>query len=62
MSEQERVHQIMQEMHRGNDDVDKLEFDPYSKTIRPASSYRDPDKTMVVTPSDMEHFTSGGDK
>lgn len=56
MSEQERVRQMMQNIHSGNESANKLIFDQRTKTIRPASSYHDPDEAMCVTPSDMEHF------
>ena len=55
-SEQDRVHQIMQDMAEGNDVGNKLIYDDQTKTIRSTSRGKDPDKTMDVTPSDMEHF------
>jgi hypothetical protein len=56
MNEQDRVHEIMQDMHDGDDSGDKLVFDKKTKTIRPAASVRDSDKGLSLTPSDMEHF------
>ena len=56
MSEQERVRQMMQNIHNGTDSANKLIFDQRTKTVRPASSHHDPDQAMCVTPSDMEHF------
>ena len=55
-SEQDRVHQIMQDIASGNDVGNKLVYDERTKTIQPARGRNDPDKTMAVTPSDMKHF------
>ncbi len=54
--EEDRVHEIMQEVAAGNEVGNKLVYDESSKTIRPASACRDPDRAIHVTPKDMEHF------
>lgn len=60
MTEQERVHQVMRDVHAGNESSSKLIFVPETKTISASSSHHDPDKVLAVTPSDMEHFVTGG--
>ena len=56
MSEEDRVQQLMRDLSEGREVGNKLVYDVNTKTIRPASGYNDPDKTLSVTPSDMEHF------
>lgn len=56
MSEENIVHKIMQSMSNGDDCANNLRFDPHSKTVRPASYGTDPDKELVINPSDLEHF------
>ena len=55
VSEEDRVHEIMQEIAAGNEVGNKLVFDSRTKTIRPAPRFHDPDLGMVVTPEDMAH-------
>ena len=54
--EEDRVHRIMQDYHQGTECGNKLKYDPQTKTIRPSSWADDPDKTISVTPQDMQHF------
>ena len=55
-NEEQNVHEIMQDIQEGDNVASGLKYDPQTKTIRPASSYEDPDRCIVVTPRDMEHF------
>ena len=52
--EQERVRQIIENMARGDDAGDKLVYDRVTKTFRPSSSLRDPDRATEITPEDAE--------
>ena len=41
-------------MARGDDAGDKLVYDRVTKTFRPSSSLRDPDRATEITPEDAE--------
>lgn len=57
--EEDRVHELMEDVSAGNDVGNKMVYDPHTKTVRPSSHVRDPDKGISITPKDMEHFFSG---
>ena len=55
-SEEARVRQIIENMARGDDAGDKLVYDRVTKTFRPSSSLRDPDRATEITPEDADLF------
>lgn len=55
-TEQDRVRRIMQDIAEGNSVGDKLVYDKDTKTLRPACSYEDSDRTIKVTPEDMSVY------
>jgi len=61
-NEQDRVRRIMRDIAEGNTVGDKLVYDKDSKTLRPASSYEDRDRTIKVTPQDMSVYSGGAPK
>ncbi len=54
--EEDRVHEIMEDIAAGNEVGNKLVFDDRTKTIRPAEKFHDPDQGIEITSQDMEHF------
>lgn len=55
-TEQERVHQVMQDKARGDQTGRKFAWDPQSKKLRVVNNLGVPDGTLEVTRSDMDHF------
>ena len=58
-SEQERVERIMKDMAEGKAIADKLIYDKDHRQLRPACPYEDPDRTLKITPHDMNVFAAG---
>jgi len=52
MSESDRVSEILGRAARGDDIGNKLVYDKPSRSLRPSSSYNDPDNTIEVTNQD----------
>ena len=60
-AEEDRVHRIMRDIAEGDSVGDKLVYDKDTKTLRPASSHEDKDRTIRVIPQDMDVY-GGGDQ
>ena len=49
MSEAERVKRTIENAAKGNSVANKLFYDPYTKSFRSTSSYRNPDSGLSIT-------------
>jgi len=56
MSEEDRVQKIMRDIADGNSSARKLKYDKNTKTLRPSSSYDDPDDVIPLTQQDMNLY------
>ena len=54
--ERERVEEIMRNMSDGDKAGQKLVYDKTTKTLRPSKDKESSDRTISVTPSDLEMF------
>jgi len=56
MTEQSRVHNILQSMARGNSTGQGLTWNPYTKRVEPAGPFGPGAGGLHITPEDMKHY------
>ena len=60
-TEKERVEEIMRNMSDGERTGQRLVYDKNTKRLRPSSGGESSEKTISVTPSDLEMFVMSSD-
>jgi len=60
MSESDRVSEILERAARGDSIGNKLVYDKSSRSLRPSSSYDDPDDTIEMRNQDRHLWYSTG--
>ena len=56
MSEERRVHEIMEDIADGRSSARKLVYDPYSRSLKASNGYDDPDYVKPMSHQDMNLY------